>query len=87
MESDGLPAAAPAPLSGTLEAPAFEARFKVADRAPVAEGVKASEMLHEPEGATVVQLFVCENSAAFAPVIVAAEITRGADPGFVTVTV
>ena len=59
----------------------------MADAAPTAVGANATLMVHEPAGATVVQLLARENSPGLAPTSVAPVTARSDAPVLLTVTV
>jgi hypothetical protein len=68
----GVPDAAPVPVNVAVcgEPVALSATATEALRAPLAVGLNTTLIAHEEDAATDVQLFVCEKSPAFAPVIV-----------------
>ena len=80
--------AVPVPVSATVcgEPEALSVTEIDALRLPLADGVKVTWSVQLPDpAATVEQLFVCEKSPEFVPVIVMLLIVSGALPGFVTV--
>jgi len=76
------------PLSETVcgEPGALSVMEMEALRVPIAEGVKVTWIVQLPDpAATVVQLFVCEKSAAFVPLIAIPLMLSVAVPGFVMI--
>jgi hypothetical protein len=78
----------PVPLSGTVWglAGALSATETLAERAPATCGLNVTLIVQVPAGATVPQLFACENEVALVPVIVTLEMIRLPEPVLVTVT-
>ena len=79
--------ATPMPVSAIVAGPAFEATVTVADRAPVAPGVKVRTIEQVPPGATAATQPDAVNSVGLTPPSVSPVMLSGPVPVFVTVTV